>query len=124
MRARNSHDPFSQAKYALTSVLLREHHILCDLRLTLSIPNIRKTILCYTHYNAFTVVAVDDSICRMAARSNKPVFEDGIVRACAERMRVDFIISRDEKAFLHSPIKRLSARDYVDLFCDVKQAAF
>ena len=74
--------------------------------------------------DAFTVVAVDDSICRMAARSNKPVFEDGIVRACAERMRVDFIISRDEKAFLHSPIKRLSARDYVDLFCDVKQAAF
>ena len=66
----------------------------------------------------FTVVGVDDSLCRMAARSNEPDFEDGIIRACAEREGVDFIISRDEKAFLRSPLKRLSAEDYANLFIE------
>ena len=68
--------------------------------------------------DAFTVVAVDDALCRMAARSNEPDFEDGIIRACAEGEKVDFIISRDESAFLKSPIKRLSAKEYADLFCE------
>ena len=71
--------------------------------------------------DAFELVAVDSSICRIAARSNEPDFEDGIIRACAEREQVDFIISRDEKAFFKSPIKRLSARDYVALFCEYEE---
>lgn len=71
--------------------------------------------------DAFSVIGVDDSLCRMAARSNEPDFEDGIIRACAEQEGVDFIISRDEKAFLKSSIKRLSARDYVDLFCEYEE---
>ena len=67
---------------------------------------------------AFTVVAVDGALCRTASYGNEPDFEDGIIRACAEHEAVSFIISRDEKAFLKSPVKRLSAREYVDLFCD------
>ena len=73
--------------------------------------------------DAFTVVGVDEAICRMAANSNEPDFEDGIIRACAEQAGVDFIISRDEEAFLRSPIKRLSAREYADLFCDVVETS-
>lgn len=71
--------------------------------------------------NLFEVVAVDSTVCRVAALSNEPDFEDGIVRACAESVPVDFIISRDEKAFAKSPIKRLSAQDYLDIFCDVQE---
>lgn len=71
--------------------------------------------------DAFEIVGVDDSICRIAVSSNEPDFEDGLVRACAENIPVDFIISRDEAAFLKSPIKRLSAQDYVDLFCEVEE---
>lgn len=69
----------------------------------------------------FNVVAVDSAICRTATVSNEPDFEDGIVRACAEQVPVDFIITRDSEAFARSPIKKLSARSYLDLFCEVEE---
>lgn len=65
----------------------------------------------------FNIVEVNASICRMAAASDEPDFEDGLVRACAESIPADFIISRDEGAFARSALKRLSAQDYLDLFC-------
>ncbi|WP_165054584.1 MULTISPECIES: PIN domain-containing protein [unclassified Adlercreutzia] len=64
----------------------------------------------------FDVCPVDLVTCRTAITSNEPDFEDGIVRACAETAQVDFIISRDEKAFARSRIKRLSAQEYVEHF--------
>lgn len=54
--------------------------------------------------------------CVCHALSDEPDFEDGIIRACAEAAGADFIISRDERAFARSPIKRLSAQEYIDLF--------
>lgn len=71
----------------------------------------------------FEVVSVDAALCRIAALSNEPDFEDGVVRACAESVPVDFVISRDEKAFARSPIKRFSAQEYLDAFCDVEEVA-
>lgn len=73
---------------------------------------------------AFTVIGVDGNTCRLSAELNEPDFEDGIIRICAESTPVDFIISRDEAAFLKSPIKRLSAEDYVNLFCEAEEIAF
>ena len=73
--------------------------------------------------DAFTILGVDEGICRLALRSNEPGFEDGLIRACAESVPVDFIISRDEKAFRKSTIRRLSAQDYLDLFCEVKEVS-
>ncbi len=69
----------------------------------------------------FEIVAVDSTICRNALESDEKDFEDGLVRACAETVSVDFIISRDERAFARSSVKRLSAQEYVDLFCDCKE---
>lgn len=69
----------------------------------------------------FGVISVDDAVCRMAAQSDEPDFEDGIIRACAEREGVDFIVSRDENAFLKSSIRRLSAREYVSSFCETEE---
>lgn len=69
----------------------------------------------------FEVVQIDATICRVAAMSNEPDFEGGIVRACAESVSVDFIISRDSKAFMKSSIKRLSAQEYLDMFCDIEE---
>ena len=71
-----------------------------------------------------TVAGVDGALCRLAALSDEPDFEDGIIRTCAESLPVDFIISRDEKAFAHSPIRRLSAQEYVDLFCVTEEVDF
>ncbi len=69
----------------------------------------------------FDLVPVNSSICRMAVASNEPDYEDGVIRACAESVPVDFIISRDESAFLRSPIKRFSAKDYLELFSKVEE---
>lgn len=68
----------------------------------------------------FRIIPVDEAICRMAALSDEPDFEDAIIRACAESVQADCIISRDEKAFRRSTIKRLSPQEYLDLFCDVE----
>ena len=67
------------------------------------------------------VAAVDGITCRLAALSDEPDFEDGLIRACAEGNRIDYIISRDKEAFARCAIKRLSAQEYVDLFCDVEE---
>ena len=74
--------------------------------------------------DAFETVPVDELVCRSAAKSNEPDFEDGIVRACAENAHADFIISRNAAAFRRSKIKRVTAREYLDLFCDVETVRF
>ena len=69
----------------------------------------------------FTVEPLDLDICREAAESDEPDFEDGIIRACAERAGVDYIISRDEGAFSRSTVKRLTAQEYVEMFCPLEE---
>lgn len=64
----------------------------------------------------FAICPVDYSVCRQAASSDEPDFEDGIVRACAENAGVDFIITRDTGAFCGSRIKSMTSQEYVDLF--------
>ena len=68
----------------------------------------------------FEVLPVNAVTCRTATHSDEPDFEDGLIRACAEHAGVDYIISRDEKAFAKSPIKRLSPQQYLDEFCEVE----
>ena len=71
--------------------------------------------------DAFSLVAVDEFMCRTALRSDEPDFEDGIIRACAESAQVDFIVSRDTTAFKTAKIRRLTAQEYVDAFCSVEE---
>lgn len=71
--------------------------------------------------DAFTVIPVDEHICRIAAHSDEPDFEDGIIRACAETGGVEFILSRDEGAFRTSAVRRLSTREYLELFCGMRE---
>lgn len=71
--------------------------------------------------DAFHLMPVDEAVCRSAIESGEPDFEDGIVRACAESVGADFIISRDEGAFLKANVRKLSAREYVDLFCETEE---
>ncbi len=57
----------------------------------------------------FEVVELTLDIVDSALVSNEPDFEDGIVRATAEAIGVDAIFSRDVRAFLNGPIRRLDA---------------
>ena len=72
----------------------------------------------------FTLLPVDATVCKLALQSSEPDFEDGIVRTCAEMEKVDFIISRDEKSFVGSPIKRLSPAEYVEQFSEWEEVDF
>ncbi len=69
----------------------------------------------------FEIVPVDGALCRIAALSDEPDFEDGIVRACAENALVDFVVTRDAGAFGKSSLKCLTAQEYLDLFCDIEE---
>lgn len=54
--------------------------------------------------------------CELSMRSGEPDFEDGLVRACAELNEVDFIPTRDERAFRTSRVRALTCREYLELF--------
>ena len=83
-------------------------------------PTAREFVL--AALDLFEVAGVDAGLCRQAAMSNEPDFEDGVIRACAEQANVDFIISRDERAYRKCAIKRLDAHDYAELFCETIEA--
>ena len=50
-----------------------------------------------------------------ALRSDEPDFEDGLIRFCAELNGVDFIITRDADAFATSPVRSVTAAEYLDI---------
>lgn len=62
------------------------------------------------------VCALDGPVCRIAADSNEPDFEDALIRASAEDERVDFILTRDVGAFQATKIRSLDAERYLALF--------
>ena len=72
----------------------------------------------------YVPAAVDAFVCNDAIRSDEPDFEDGIIRSCAELQGVDYIVSRDEKAFRHSVVKRMSPQEYVDAFVELEEVGF
>lgn len=66
--------------------------------------------------NAFEVFPLDKALCKTALELNEPDFEDGLVRAAAEEVGADFIITRDVEAFQSSTVRAISPARYVELF--------
>ena len=62
------------------------------------------------------VAPVSAEECDRSLRSNEPDFEDGLVRACAELNGADFIITRDEDAFVGSKVKSVTAKEFLLTF--------
>lgn len=54
--------------------------------------------------------------CAVSMHSNEPDFEDGLVRATAELNEIDFIITRDKKAFQYSTVRAIEPEEYLRLF--------
>lgn len=66
------------------------------------------------HLMGLLVIAPDDAeVFDLALNSSEPDFEDGIVRACAELNDADFIITRDGDAFANSPVRSVTAGEYL-----------
>ena len=60
--------------------------------------------------------SLDQEACFASAYSDEPDFEDGCIRAMAERAGVDFIITRDRAAFVRSTIKTFSPAEFIRAF--------
>ena len=67
--------------------------------------------------DALNVIALDEATCRIAASSDEPDFEDAIIRATAENMRANLILTRDERAYERSAVRAITPQRFVDLFC-------
>lgn len=64
--------------------------------------------------SVFTVTDLLASYAPLALLSNEPDFEDGLVRAAAEELGAEAIVSRDERAFVQSRVPRLDARQAIE----------
>lgn len=58
---------------------------------------------------ALDMVELNATIVDAALENDEPDFEDGIIRAAAEVLQVDAIVSYDAEAFAHSPIPKATA---------------
>ena len=56
---------------------------------------------------SYEVVPISVETCSMALESDEPDFEDGVLRAAAERWNADYIVSSDRSAFANSGIPRI-----------------
>lgn len=61
--------------------------------------------------------------CDVSLRSDEPDFEDGLVRACAELNGIDFILTRDAKAFDHSTVRVVDCAKYLEIVAARDKAA-
>ena len=61
------------------------------------------------------VMPFDGEGCLIAAESNEPDFEDGMIRATAELNHVSFILTRDRAAFNNSTVRKVTCREYLDI---------
>ena len=61
--------------------------------------------------DTMSIVPIDNVCCRLALNNGEPDFEDGIIRAAAEIAQVDYLISRDARAFAGSRVPHISPAD-------------
>jgi hypothetical protein len=54
--------------------------------------------------------------CMQAFESEMPDYEDALIAFAAQRQEVDFIITRNKKDFVASPIPALTPEEFVSLF--------
>lgn len=63
--------------------------------------------------DTFLLASFDRKTCEAALGSGEPDFEDGLIRAAAEREGCTHIITRDLKAFVHSAAASMTPEEYV-----------
>lgn len=61
------------------------------------------------------ILPLDAEATLIAAKSNEPDFEDGMIRSAAELNDIDFILTRDQDAFNYSTVRKLSCREYLEI---------
>ena len=97
--------------YALTSSLSDVYYILHSQYTTEEVARNSVQFIAET----FDLVDLTGIFVFEAIDSNEPDYEDGLIRAVAEAIEVDAIISYDKKAFRNSFIPRMTAEQALEL---------
>lgn len=63
------------------------------------------------------VAPVSAEECELALHEGESDFEDGLVRACAELNDVEFILTRDARAFKRPSVRAVTCAEYLEI-CD------
>lgn len=66
-------------------------------------------------FEVFDLVDLTGPLVATALDSNEPDYEDGLVRAAAEALQVDLIITYDKKAFANSFVPKATASQALSL---------
>ena len=66
----------------------------------------------------FEILPIGSQECIVSITSDEPDFEDGLIRAAAEINHIDFLITRNAAAFANSPVKSMTARQYLSQFAN------
>ena len=62
-----------------------------------------------------TIAPIGAEECDLSLHGNEPDFEDGLIRACAELNDVDFILTRDARAFARSKVRAVTCAEYLEI---------
>lgn len=66
----------------------------------------------------FVIAPVGAEECELSLHAGEPDFEDGLVRAAAELNNVDFILTRDARAFKRLRVRAVTCAEYLELFAE------
>lgn len=120
----NTASPYRNEVSQLIQCVLKSNHSIYALNSSLS--DVYYAL--HTHYTneenaraalfdiveTFDLIELSGPFVLEAINSNEPDYEDGLIRAAAEALAVDAIITYDKKAFRNSPIPKLTAQEAVE----------
>lgn len=69
-----------------------------------------------TVFEFFDLIDTTPEDCKLAQRSKMPDYEDALIAYAALRHGSDFIITRDKKGFIKSPVPALSPKEFVGIY--------
>ncbi len=101
---------FAKVDICVCALSLKDtYYVLCKIKPE---NEVRKAIS--NLFELTTILGVDDEILKNAISSNEPDFEDGIIRACAENNKIDFIITRDKAAYQNSWVSSMDSKAFCE----------
>ncbi len=99
--------------YVTATALMNINYVL-SARKYMSKDEARKTL--ETLMSVFDTLDVTKSDCRQALASKMGDFEDALIAHSAKRHGIDFIITRNKRDFLQSPVAALTPEEFVRIY--------
>jgi predicted nucleic acid-binding protein len=73
-------------------------------------------IVLWKLFALFQILDVTGTDCEKALELNMSDYEDALIATCANRNKVDWIISRNTKDFINSPVPAITPEDFLTKF--------